>query len=206
MSSTSYFDAKANTWDSDPVKVARATAVADGIRQHVPFTADTTGLEYGCGTGLLSFALREQFKHITLADNSPGMLDTLRAKITAAGVTHLEPRQLDLTAGPRPEERFGVIYTAMTLHHIPDTDGILREFYALLETPGYLCIADLDLEDGSFHGPGFDGHNGFDRATLGAQARAAGFSKVHFETIFHMTKGNGTQTEFPIFLMVATKS
>jgi hypothetical protein len=75
----------------------------------------------------------------------------------------------------------------------------------VLRKPGFLCIADLDSEDGSFHGEGFDGHLGFDRDKLGAMARKAGFDSVRFTTAYEMEKeaAGGTRT-FPIFLMVAT--
>lgn len=205
--STTDFDSKAKTWDSDQVKIDRAFAVAEGIRNHVPISADMTALEYGCGTGLLSFALQSQFQHITLADNSVGMLDVLQEKITTTGVGNMRPLMLDLASNPLPEERYGIIYSMMTLHHIADTDKILRDLYALLDRPGYLCIADLDSEDGSFHGSGFSGHNGFDRNALGRKAKHAGFQNVNFTTVFHMTKGDGSgQKDFPLFLMVAEKS
>ena len=104
-----------------------------------------------------------------------------------------------------PARAFDIIYSLMTLHHIPDTSGILERFRAALAAPGFLCLADLDTEDGSFHGAGFDGHLGFDRGELAAKARRAGFTSVDFTTAYTMTKavGNGHRT-FPIFLMVAT--
>lgn len=148
-----------------------------------------------------------RFQHITLADNSIGMLDVLREKISTTGVINMRPLMLDLAANPLPEERYGIIYTLMTLHHITDTDKILRDFYALLDRPGYLCIADLDSEDGSFHGSEFSGHTGFDRNDLGRKAKHAGFRNVEFTTVFRMTRGEGPgQTDFPLFLMVAEKS
>ena len=94
----------------------------------------------------------------------------------------------------------------MTLHHIPDTDRMLRAFYELLDTPGYLCVADLDKEDGTFHEDEFHGHLGFDREALAAQARQIGFQSIHFSTVFHMIKDvQGVTKDFPIFLMVARK-
>jgi hypothetical protein len=93
----------------------------------------------------------------------------------------------------------------MTLHHIPDTAAILARLRAVLREPGWLAVADLDTEDGSFHGAGFDGHLGFDRDRLGALARAAGFATVAFSTAHVMTSPVGTATRtYPIFLMVAT--
>jgi ubiquinone/menaquinone biosynthesis C-methylase UbiE len=134
-------------------------------------------LEYGAGTGLLSFLLRDRLGEITLADVSEGMLD------------------------------FDVVYSLMTLHHIGDTDAILRAFHRVLAHPGLLCIADLDAEDGSFHGEGFDGHRGFDRDALAAKARAAGFVDARFVTAHVMQKqiADGTIRAFPVFLMIALK-
>ena len=77
----SHFDAKAASWDEDPQKVERACAVARQIRCHVPLSREMKALEFGCGTGLLSFALKDDLGHITLVDNSPGMLDVLERKI-----------------------------------------------------------------------------------------------------------------------------
>ena len=56
---TTNFDVKARTWDT-PEKAERAQAVADLIRSKVKLTRDMSGFEYGCGTGLLSFCLRDQ--------------------------------------------------------------------------------------------------------------------------------------------------
>jgi hypothetical protein len=60
------FDQQARDWDNDPVRVLRARAVADAIRNHVPLTARMNAMEYGCGTGLLSFELRGDIGPITL--------------------------------------------------------------------------------------------------------------------------------------------
>ena len=76
------------------------------------------------------------------------------------------------------------------------------KFNAMLTARGVLCIADLDREDGSFHGAGFDGHNGFDRSELAAKAERAGFAAPRFSTAYTMTKAART---YPIFLMVAEK-
>jgi ubiquinone/menaquinone biosynthesis C-methylase UbiE len=213
------FDQKAAQWDARPIRVERAQAVADGITAAVPLSPHMTALEYGCGTGLLSFALRPQLGHITLADSSTGMLAVLREKIAAANTQNtstahdrrrrsagMTPMQLDLMIDPLPAERFQLIYTLMTLHHIPDTDRLLRAFHRLLDAPGYLCVADLDKEDGAFHEGEFHGHLGFDRDELDARTRQAGFQSIHFTTVFHMIKDvNGASKDFPIFLMVAVK-
>ncbi len=201
------FDQKAAQWDAKPVRVERAQAVADGIKAALSLSPDVTALEYGCGTGLLSFALQPYLGHITLADSSPGMLAVLREKIAAGNIQNMTTIQLDLMIDPLPAERYQLIYTLMTLHHVPDTIHMLRAFHQLLAAPGYLCVADLDTEDGTFHEDEFHGHLGFDRAELGAKAKQAGFSNIRFATVFHMIKDvNGASHDFPIFLMVAQKS
>jgi ubiquinone/menaquinone biosynthesis C-methylase UbiE len=198
------FDARAAGWDDDPTKVERARAIAAAIVREVPLVASMSALEYGAGTGLLGFMLRDRIGDLTLADVSAGMLEVATRKIAATGDPRVRAIRLDLLADPVPDARFDLVFSAMTLHHIPDTAGILRAFRSILRTPGFLCIADLDSEDGSFHGAGFDGHRGFDRAALGALARAAGFASVVFSTAYEMKKtaAGGTRT-FPIFLMVA---
>jgi ubiquinone/menaquinone biosynthesis C-methylase UbiE len=94
------FDERAKDWDSDPKKVERARTVADAIRKAIPLSREMTALEYGCGTGLLSFALQEELGQITLADTSQGMLDVLTEKISASGVRNMKPLRLDLTTDP----------------------------------------------------------------------------------------------------------
>lgn len=201
-----HFDLNASTWDADPVKQARALAVGQAIQSQVTLSPHMQALEYGCGTGLLSFALQPQLGHITLADSSDGMLQVLNDKITANGIVNMRASKLDLVTDPLPVERYNLIYTLMTFHHIRDTDDLLRNLHALLAPSGHLCVADLDAEDGSFHGRGFDGHNGFDRRELAAKAESAGFRKPGFTTAFNMTKGEGAaQREYPVFLMVAQK-
>ena len=201
------FDLRARDWDSDPLKVERATKVADAIRKNVRLTPAMTGLEYGCGTGLLSFALHTSLGPLTLADSSTGMLEVLREKITAGRLQDMTPLQLDLTTDPLPEKRFDILYTSRTLHHIPDTRKVLAGFYSLLNRPGSLCIADLDKEDGSFHDAGFDGHHGLDRAKLSADLEQAGFRQVRFSTVFRIMKEvGGKSRSYPLFLMVAEKS
>ena len=181
--------------------------MAETIAREVPLSPSMRALEYGAGTGLLSFLLREQLGEITLADLSDGMLDVARGKIAAAGDPRMRAVRLDLSAGDAVPGEFDILYSLMTLHHIPDTDGILRRFHDVLAQRGILCVADLDTEDGSFHGDGFDGHKGFDRATLRAKATAAGFADVRFTTAYEMHKEvGGRMHKFPIFLMVAVKA
>ena len=202
------FDERAKDWDSDPKKVERARAVAEAIRSAIPLTSNMTALEYGCGTGLLSFAFQADLGQITLADTSRGMLDVLSEKIAAAGVTNMHPTRLDLSTDPLPVERFDLTYSLMTLHHIEDAKGILKKFHALLEPSGILCIADLDKEDGTFHTDGTtDVHLGFERGELQKWVEDTGFADIKFSTAFEIKKKiDDIEKTFPVFLLTARKA
>jgi ubiquinone/menaquinone biosynthesis C-methylase UbiE len=201
------FDERAKDWDSDPAKVERARVVASAIRSRIALKPGMRAFEYGCGTGLLSFALQQEFAAITLADTSQGMLDVLAVKISNAGLGHMRPLLLDLASEPAPAEQFDVTYSLMTMHHIPDTAIVLRKFYSLLHINGFLCIADLEKENGSFHGPDVtDVHKGFGRAALQRQLETAGFAQVRFSSVFSVKRMvDGLEKSFPLFLMVAQK-
>jgi ubiquinone/menaquinone biosynthesis C-methylase UbiE len=201
------FDERAKDWDSDPKKVERARAVAEAIRRAIPLSNDIKALEYGCGTGLLSFALQSDLGEITLADTSQGMLNVLREKIADAGVTNMHPVRLDLTSDPLPAERYNLTYSLMTLHHIHDANSMLVKFHDLLAPNGYLLVADLDKEDGTFHTDGTtDVHLGFDRDELRQTVENIGFENVVFSTAYEIKKKIGNEEKtFPVFLMIAQK-
>ncbi|HKK47431.1 MAG TPA: methyltransferase domain-containing protein [Balneolaceae bacterium] len=201
------FDEKAQTWDENPVHVERSQAIAEAMRKHVPLSKEMTAFEYGCGTGLLSFELQPDLGKITMADSSDGMLNVLEEKIKKHHATNLHPVKLDLTKDQLPDATYNLVYTQMTLHHIPDIEAILKSFHKMLDSGGYLCIADLDKEDGSFHGKDVtDVHRGFDRTILSEMMRKVGFSDISFTTAYHMEKEtNGSTNTFPIFLTVAKK-
>ncbi len=197
MSATD-FDARAATWDEDPRKHARAQAVADAIVRRLDLSPKPRALEYGAGTGLLSFALGERLRSAVLADTSTGMLEVAGRKIEAMGATHFVTRVLDLTKEPPPKDEFDLIISMMTLHHIPDTAAVLRAFGELLAPGGRIAIADLDAEDGSFHGQDVDVHHGFERGKLARLAQGAGFADVAIETCFEMQRG---ERVYPVFLL-----
>ena len=201
------FDERAKDWDSDPKRVERAEAVADHIHRLVPLSRDMSALEYGCGTGLLSFALQPFLGQITLADTSEGMLDVLHEKIAQARVTNMHPVRLELASDPLPDERYDLTYSLMVLHHIHDVKNMLARFCDLLVPDGILLVADLDQEDGSFHTDGsIDVHLGFDRDELRKMVEDTGFKDVAFTTAYKIRKQTGNEEKtFPVFLMVARK-
>jgi ubiquinone/menaquinone biosynthesis C-methylase UbiE len=202
-----HFDSKARQWDENPVFVERARKIADALRLLVPLSTAMSALDYGSGSGLLSFPLKDELGHITLSDTSAGMLEVVREKIAAQRVGNMTAIQADLSATALPDTRFDLIYSSMALHHIPDTDAILTAFHAHLNPGGWLGIADLDQEDGSFHGIEVDVHHGFDRHALAERLRQVGFTDVAYRTVFEIEKDQAEgKRAYPVFLMVARRA
>jgi len=204
-----HFDEQAKNWDDNPLKNKRAKVIAKEIDDFIQPNKALHALEFGCGTGLLSFHLKDAFKSITLADNSEGMIRVLQQKIQDDGIRHFKPLLMDLTTDTLPQEAYDVLYTLMTMHHIYDIDHILGAFRATLKPNAYLCIADLVEEDGSFHAhlPGFEGHNGFNQDALVNQLTKHDFELVHSKICFEMERNfDGVIKKYPLFLMICKKN
>jgi ubiquinone/menaquinone biosynthesis C-methylase UbiE len=201
------FDEKAKTWEKDPVKVRNAEIVADEIIRTIGKSTSLSGFEYGCGTGLVSFNLQENLSKIVLADSSKGMLEVASEKIASAQFSNMSTLDIDLTSRKPGKEKYGVIYSLLTMHHIADIKKIFSTFYSMLEPGGYLFIADLDKEDGSFHGKDFTGHNGFNRLEMKNWCLSAGFTDVEFKTVTSITRElpDGSRRVFTVFLMTCRK-
>lgn len=202
------FDKEAAAWDSNPGRVKLANDVAAAIIREVRLDASMDALDFGCGTGLVTLQLQPRVRTITGADSSAGMLGMINEKVRAQGIGNVRTQQVDFEQGGRVQGRFHVIVSSMTLHHVPDIAGLFGQWYGLLHDEGTVCCADLDAEDGSFHGDNTGVfHLGFDRAKLKQLLQEAGFRDVRDSTAATMVKdieGKGKR-EFSIFLLTAKR-
>lgn len=201
------FDIKATGWDKDPMHWDRSEAIAKEIIKLIPLNKEWTALEYGAGTGITSFLLKDYLKQITLMDNSSEMVKIMKQKIEDSGVNNMNTVNFDLEHTDYIDIKFDFIFTQMVLHHINDIDSIILRFSRLLNTGGFLAIADLYEEDGSFHGEGFTGHLGFNIETFSSIVK-----KHHFNDITHRTcyvinrKTDAEKTlQYKVFLLTASK-
>ena len=205
----SRFDAIAAQWDESPMRANMAKTIAAAIVAAVPLAPHWRALEYGCGTGLVGLRLLPHVGHLLETDLSPGMLAVLGEKAAAAGLKNIATQVLDLTSTPPPSQRFDLIFSSMALHHIPDVAALLRAFHAMLVPGGWVALADLDAEDGSFHTPDVLGvaHHGFARQVVEEWLRAAGFSSIGFRTAHTVERErDGAQRRYPIFLATACRT
>ena len=203
----SEFDIKASGWDKSMMHRERAETVADAIRMQIPLSREMKAMEFGAGTGLLSFNLRNQLGQITMVDSSGGMVEVLLEKAGQADASNMTVMKADLEKEDYTGEKFGLIYTLMVLHHVNDVNKILGKFSEMLLPGGYLAIADLYSEDGSFHGEGFKGHMGFDPDKLASLLELNGFTGITHRKVYEiekMTTENGVK-KFDVFLMTGVR-
>lgn len=204
-----HFDNQAKNWDNDPKKIERAQVFAKEISSFIKPNKKLSAFEFGCGTGLLSYHLKDEFKNITLADNSEGMINVLKEKIEKENLDNFNPLLIDLLNDETINEKYNVVYTLMTMHHVDNIDSAIKGFNSILESNGFLCIADLVTEDGSFHSnfPDFNGHKGFDKKELSDILERNGFTVEYYNIAFEIPRNvNGEIKKYPLFLMIGRKT
>lgn len=205
MTNEQDFDSRAATWDEESRRVQLAREVVAGIIAAVKPTAQMTALDFGCGTGLVTLNLQPYVGSIDGIDNATGMLNVLEKKCRDSGITNVRALHCDLERGERPEGRYDLIVSSMTLHHVADIPPLFRMFGELLKPDGAVCLADLDKEDGTFHDdPSRACHFGFERAGIKRMLAEAGFTALQDATVSTIRKRSPPR-EYPIFLISGRK-
>ena len=201
------FDKKASTWDEEPRRVKLARDVAAGIIDQVHPTREMDAMDFGCGTGLLTLDLQPHVRSITGVDTSSGMLDVLEEKVRKQGITNVSALNCDVVSGEKPEGRYHLIVSSMTLHHVTELETLFRFFFELLLPGGTLCVADLDKEDGTFHDD-LTGvlHFGFERELVKSNLADVGFTDLRDTIVSTINKGTPDMPrDYPVFLICAGK-
>lgn len=200
---TAYFDAAATTWDLKQQRVAQAKAIAEQIIENIPLTPQMNALEFGAGTGLLGFNLIDKVGTLTFGDTSKGMLAQVEEKIK--NFAHQNAHVLDLNT-TAIDSKYDLIFSSMVMHHIPNYQNKIRELITALTSDGYLCICDLDKEDGTFHSEETVPHHGFERTEIEQLFLDCGLTLVASQTGFINKKIiNDQEVEFPVFIIIAKK-
>jgi len=196
------FQEKAKDWDVNEMVLALSSAIGSAIKEQVELNETMQVMDFGAGTGLVTAQVAEQVGKVTAVDVSQSMLDQLVAK------EHLELKVdtvcqniLELPL----DTRFDLIVSAMAMHHVEDTNALVRSFAEHLKPGGRVALADLDAEDGTFHPADVQGvyHQGFDRGEFQSILESNGFKDVKFVTAHTVDKEGKT---YPIFLVTAAKS
>lgn len=203
-----HFDQAAAAWDQKQRRVELAGAISAAIAARVPLSSQMHALEYGCGTGLVGLALAPLLASLTAVDTSSGMLEVLARKIDEEKITNVSPLRLDLVS-EELDSHYDLIFSAMTLHHIKEFERLLVTMCGHLYEGGFLALADLNAEDGSFHDAGAEGvmHHGFHPEELAGILTGQGLEQVEFQEVHAIRKPgeNGDERVYPVFLLTGKK-
>ena len=202
-----YFDDVALNWDTN-ARIQRAKILSEKISEELNNTANLYALDFGCGTGLLSFCLSDSFRGIACSDLSDKMLEVLSNKLASSDYPNIKTIPLKELYSSECNNKFDVIYSSMVFHHIVDVKAELKKLYGLLKENGSLIIIDLDIVDERFHSdcPDFDGHHGFDRQDILDIFEQCGLTNINFKTVYSGQKViKNSNINYSLFLIKGKK-
>ncbi|MDD5717765.1 MAG: methyltransferase domain-containing protein [Sulfuricurvum sp.] len=198
---TERFDKAAETWDKGDMRQNIAHSVFQTLSSRISLLNHMEIMDFGAGTGLLSFKIARQVKRVTGVDLSEKMLEQLISKNN--DLMEVKTVCRDIMKSPLDMTFHGIV-SSMAMHHVEDTAGLFKTFHGHLKRDGFIAIADLESEDGTFHSHGNEGvyHFGFERDTLRHTIEEAGFEHVRFHHAYTVEKEG---SDYPIFLVTAIK-
>lgn len=194
------FKEKAQVWDSGSVRVNGAKIIAEAIRDEIALNKNMEILDFGVGTGLLGFDIASSVSQVYGVDISPEMI--LKLKEKNSDELNIIPYTQDIIKEPL-QRTFNGLISSMTLHHVENLKSFFETIYENIEDDGFIAIADLESEDGSFHSDNTGVfHFGFNEEELVKVVEKVGFKNIKFKNINIIKK---PQRDFGIFLLSATK-
>jgi cyclopropane fatty-acyl-phospholipid synthase-like methyltransferase len=201
MQQTDRFAHKSKSWDMNSRRVKNAKSIAELILKNIFISNNMTLMDLGAGTGLLSYFIAPKVDKVVAVDNSPSMLEEFCAKSPEfeckTDAIYADIMKYDC------QECYDLIISSMTIHHIQDIKALFFKLHKLLKVGGYIAIADLDSEDGTFHSEDTGVcHFGFNRDEICTLAKEAGFTDIKIETASIINKPH---RDFSVFLLTAKK-
>ncbi len=197
------FNNEANTWDTDR-RIKRAKLISDFINKKATLHSEMNVLEFGCGTGLISFNLYPLVKSVIGYDTSEKMLEVFNQKMNDLNLSTVNITNNLMTY----TNQIDCVISSMVFHHILDIKTQLIELSKILKIGGQLFIVDLDLDDGSFHQDELDfvGHNGFDRNEFCDVLKSVDFEIIEVGTVLSDIKHvSDVDVPYSLFYVKARK-
>lgn len=196
-----FFAQRAHLYDQNRTRVDNVSQIAHSILERTQLTSAMHVMDFGSGTGLLLERIAPYVGKMTAVDISPAMNRQLLIKRPNLGC-ELDILAINLAHEPL-QVKFDGIISSMTMHHVEHVGAMFATFHALLHEGGFIAIADLDTEDGSFHTEDSGVfHHGFSREHIVELAQTAGFHQVSIAdaSVVHKPQGN-----YPVFLLHAIR-
>jgi ubiquinone/menaquinone biosynthesis C-methylase UbiE len=97
--------------------------------------------DLGCGTGRHAAELEQRFDEILAVDVSAPMLALAQRHRAAPNITYALRDLRNVTA--EHDGTFDLVFSAFTLHHLPDIEAALRQIRALVRPGGQVILLDL---------------------------------------------------------------
>ena len=196
----SHFDKRAESWDKGDIRVNGASVIAQAIEEKINLTKEMKIIDFGVGTGLLGFEIAKSVKQVYGVDTSIKMLEKLKEK--NSDTLKIKAIHQDIIKEPLKEKYDGLV-SSMTLHHVENLKTFFTTIYKNINNNGFIAIADLEKEDGTFHSDNSGVyHFGFEEKILYEVVKKCGFKNIQFENINTINK---PQRDFGVFLLTATK-
>jgi|AntRauTorckE6833_2_1112554.scaffolds.fasta_scaffold04747_5 2-polyprenyl-3-methyl-5-hydroxy-6-metoxy-1,4-benzoquinol methylase len=145
------FNTVAETWDEKPRRVMLAAAVANAIREHVRIAPECRAMEFGCGTGMVTFNLIDVLGEVVAVDRAADMLEVVEKKAADLGAEEVNTKLVGDDLEHLGCGEYDLIYSNMVLHHLPDIEGVLEYLVGALKPGGMIALSDLENDDGTFH-------------------------------------------------------
>ena len=198
--SNDFFQNKAASYEQDNHRVANVETIASAILSRIDFKPDMEIMDFGSGTGLLLEQIAPSVRSITAVDISQSMNQQLEQKRNSLPC-ELKIIEKDLTNSDL-NRKFDGIISSMTLHHVDDLKSMFAKLHSMLKPGGFIALADLETENGSFHKEDTGVfHFGFSDKELIDFATGSGFSNVEVNPASTVHKPYG---DYPVLLLTAS--
>jgi len=199
------FDEAAKTWDQKQSSIDSSNACVDNLLKHITLKDDSKILDYGCGTGFISFSLANELNSVLGMDYSDGMVNRFNEKAKELNFNNIKAVKHNMNEDEIQKDTFNLFISSMTMHHIKDTNMFAQKAYDCLVDGGIVCINDLEKEDGTFHAKHKnDGveHFGYEKDDVKKIFENIGFEIISCDTVYIHERNN---KEYPLFNLIAKK-
>jgi ubiquinone/menaquinone biosynthesis C-methylase UbiE len=196
------FDEAAKTWDKKQSSIDSSNASVENLLDNCKIKEDAKILDYGCGTGFIAFALKNETNNIIGMDYSDGMIEQFNKKANDFELTNIKAVKHNMNEEELPKKEFDLVITSMTMHHIKDTNMFFKKCKESLKTNGVICINDLDKEDGTFHAKHKnDGveHFGYTKEELFDLAKANELEVISYKLVYTHERND---KQYPLFNLI----
>lgn len=192
---------KAQAFDQRPFIQNLALGAGLALQSKIGLQADWDILDFGCGTGLVLQRIADGVRAAVGVDSSEGMIHVLKGKainkVTACclQLSHTSSLQQHYKQqGIDAPEKFDLVYSSMTLHHIQDIPATVKLLKTCLKPGGTLVAFDFEKgpESMLFHPRPISSsvyhQGGFVAEELSSLWQEAGLTDVSCEKVHRFTK------------------